>query len=129
MSVKVKELLEQEIVDELEALSKNEEYTVSIDDTIRLMEKKIEMDRLEQDRLDKEASRKLEEDLKLKEMAENKKDRIWKNCLTIGTFILSMGGYIWANVDSKNFEKGFTHTTEAGRKSTGKLLGLLDRFK
>ena len=88
-----------------------------------------EMERMEQERLDKEASRKLEEDLKLKELAENKKDRIWKNAITIGTCLLYTGVTIWANIDSKNFEKDFTHTTEPGRTSTRRLLGLLDKFK
>lgn len=129
MSVKVKELLEEEIVNQIEALGNAEEYTVSVDDTVRLMDKMIEMERLEQDRLDKEKSRRLEEDLKLKEMAENKKDRLWKNALTIGTFVIGTGVTIWANIDSKKFEEGFTHTTEAGRTSTRKLLGFLDKFK
>ena len=129
MGVKVEELLEQVIVNQLEALDNADEYTVSVEDVVRLMEKKNEMERIEQDRLDKEASRKIEEDLKLKELAENKKHRLWNNAITIGTCLLYTGVTIWANIDSKNFEKDFTHTTEPGRTSTRRLLGLLDKFK
>lgn len=129
MSVEVKELLEKEIVSQIEALDDAEEYTVSVDDTVRLMDKLIEMERLEQDRLDKEKSRRLEEDLKLKEIAESKKDRLWKNALSIGTFAIGTVVTIWAYVDSKEFERGFTQTTEAGRTSTRNILGFLNKFK
>lgn len=133
MSVKVKELLEQEIESQIEALDDieygSDQHSACVGDTVRLLEKLNEMNRIEQDHIDKEESRKLEEDLKLKEMAENKKDRLWKNVLTAGTFVVSAGITIWGYVDSKRFEQGFTHTTEAGRTSTRKLLGLLDKFK
>ena len=129
MGVKVEELLEQVIVSQMEALDAAEEYTVSVDDTIRLMEKRNEMERLKQDRLDKEASRKMEEDLRLKELAERKKDRQWKTALTIGTALLTTGVGIWGHISTMDFERNYTKTTEAGRTSTRNILGFLPKFK
>ena len=51
---------------------------------------------------------------------------------TVGSWILfiaTTGVTIWANKDSKRFEEGYTHTTEAGKSSTRNLLNLMDKFK
>ena len=68
-------------------------------------------------------------DIEEKKNEVEKKDKFIKNAISVGTSVLYVGVTIWANVSSKRFEQGFTHTTEAGRNSTRKLLGLLDRFK
>lgn len=58
-----------------------------------------------------------------------KKENLFKHLMTGTMFVLSLGVTIWANLDSKAFETENTHTTEAGRASTRRLLSLLDRFK
>lgn len=55
--------------------------------------------------------------------------RKMKDILTTVCFVIGTGVSIWANIDSKRFEQGFTHTTDAGRNSTKKLLNLADKIK
>lgn len=74
---------------------------------------------IEERRLDIE-ERKVENDRKL---------GLIRNALTFATFVGSVGVTIWANIDSKRFEQGFTHTTDAGRSSSRSLLNLLDKLK
>lgn len=62
-------------------------------------------------------------------LENDKKGNLVRNVLTGAMFVLSTGVTIWANIDAKKFEGAFTHTTEAGRNSTRKLLSLLDKIK
>lgn len=129
----VKELLTDELERQLGSLEDlplgSQEYHQAIVDTSILLDKHNDMEKIELDRQEKTKSREQEKDLKNKEMKEERFDRIVKNVITVMTFGVSLGVTIWANVDSKKFEQGFTQTTEAGRSSTRKLLGLLDKFK
>ncbi len=129
----VKELVTDELERQLGSLEDlefgSQEYHQAIVDTSILLDKHNDIERIEIDRHEKTKSREQEKDLKEKEMKDERLERIVKNTITVGTFIISLGVTIWANVDSKRFEQGFTQTTEAGRNSTRKLLSLLDRFK
>lgn len=129
----VKKLLIDEIESQLGTLEDlpfgSPQYHQGVVDTSTLLDKYNDMERIELERQEKAKSREQEKDLKDKEMKEERIDRIVKNALTVVTFGISLGVTIWANVDSKNFEMGYTQTTEAGRSSTRKLLGLLDKFK
>lgn len=129
----VKELLTDELERQLGSLEDlplgSQEYHQAIVDTSILLDKHNDMEKIELDRQEKVKSREHEKDLKDKEMKDERKDRIVRHAITLLTFGVSLGVTIWANVDSKKFEQGFTQTTEAGRNSTRKLLNLLDRFK
>lgn len=105
------------------------EYHQAMVDTSILIDKCNDMERIELERQEKAKSREQEKDFKTKEMREERIDRIVKHTITVLTFGISLGVTIWANKDSKNFEMGYTQTTEAGKTSTRKLLTLLDKFK
>lgn len=94
-----------DIVDRLNELEKikNEKRKLDIE------EKKIEVENARLDRSDKAD--------------------LFKNVMTGVTFVASLAVTVWGYVDSKRFEQGYTHTTEAGRASTRKLLSFLDRVK
>lgn len=65
-----------------------------------------------------------------RERNENeKKDRLIKTAVGVGTFVLGTAVTIWGYVDSKHFEQGYTHTTNAGRESTRSLLNIMNKFK
>ena len=61
MSVKVKELLEQEIESQIKALDDieygSDQHSACVGDTVKLLEKLNEMNRIEQDHIDKEEIR------------------------------------------------------------------------
>lgn len=125
MNVKV--LLEKEINGNFEALEEikeinSVEYGKATDNTVKLLDKFIAIEKLENDRLDKLASREEEYDLKLKQMNDEKKDRIVKNVLTgvsiVGGFVIT----VWGTVKSIKFEETGTITTIMGRGFIQKLL-------
>lgn len=123
----VKNMLEEEIKGNLEALGgmeaiNSEEYEKATNNTVKLMDRLIEIEKIENDHLDKLASRQEENDLKMKQMDDEKKDRIVKNALTgvsiVGGFALT----IWGTVKSIKFEETGTITTIMGRGFIQKLL-------
>lgn len=67
-------------------------------------------------------------DIERERIEADRRDR--RNQIIINSlmFIISTGVTIWANIDSKNFERTDVHTTEAGKASTRKLLSFMDRF-
>ena len=92
------------------------------------------VDRLgESQKLDHEAKRLDIEEARLKveaqRLSDEKKDRMIKNAIVIGTNVLFLGVTIWANIDSKRFEQGYTHTTESGKNSSRTLVSLWNKIK
>jgi exonuclease III len=128
----IESVLKDEILNELESVRKMElgsDQHVKTVGTVNSM-----VDRLsESQKLDNEKKRlEIEERKSLIEAARlesEKKDRNVKNVITIGTTLLYTGVMIWANIDSKRFEQGYTHTTEAGKSSSRALLNLLSKNK
>lgn len=60
---------------------------------------------------------------------DEKRDRLIKNIITGAAFVITTGVTIWANVDSKKFERTDTHTTDAGKASTRRLLNFNDKWR
>lgn len=80
------------------------------------------VDRLNEMKKIENENRKL--DLEEEKLKSDKKDHLVRDIITVGLNVLFVGVTIWANVDSKRFEQGFTHTTEAGKSSSRTLLNL-----
>lgn len=122
----VKRLLNEEIVSEIENLNKvplgSEEHKIAADALAKLLDKSIEMDKLDLEYQDKADSREAANDLKRIEIEEEKKDRRVKNVLTgvsvVGGFVVT----IWGAIKSFEFEKTGTITTIMGRGFIQKLL-------
>lgn len=122
----------EEVMNELGEISKmelgSEEHVKSAQVVNGMVDRLHESKKLENETL------KLELEAKRLEVEEEKNrneknNNVVKNVITGVTFVGSVVVAVWANLDSKKFEMGFTHTTEAGRASTRKLLGFLDKFK
>lgn len=117
--------LHEELVAEFEELSGMEvgsdQYKTTVDGIAKLMDKAIEMERLDQEDKDKTETRDREYELKLKQMAEDRKDRLVKNGLTaasiFGGFVLT----VWGALKSWKFEETGTVTSSAGRKFINNL--------
>ena len=122
----VKHLLNEEIVSEIENLNKvplgSEEHKIAADALAKLLDKSIEMDKLDLEYQDKADSREAANDLKRIEIEEEKKDRRVKNVLTGVSVIGGFAVTIWGAIKSLEFEKTGTITTIMGRGFIQKLL-------
>lgn len=122
----VKDLLKVELESQFGSLAEldygSTEHKLAVEDTAKLLDKYNDMVRIELDHQDKIESRKMEKDLKLKELGEEKKDHLIKNCLTAGTAIGGGILTVWGIVKSLEFEEKGTITTIVGRGLFNKIL-------
>ena len=124
--MKNKTLLETEIQDQLEALGDLEvgtdEHKSAVDDVTKLLDRFIEMERLEAEAEEKFCARENEHGLKLQQMAEDRKDRWVKNGIAIGGIVIPTIITVWGTLKSLKFEETGTVTTIMGRGFINKLL-------
>lgn len=122
----VKTLLRDEIQSELGELKKMEvgtdEYDKAINGITKLMDRAIEMDKLDIEERNKIDA--LEADIYYKktQLEEEKKDRWFKNCIAVAGIIIPSVITIWGTKKSIEFEKEGTFTTIMGRGFIQKLL-------
>ncbi len=118
--------LHEEISAEFEDLKKmqlgGDEYKATVDGLTKLMDRAIEIERFEQESQDKAEAREQESKLKLKQMREDKIDRIVKNILTVASIAVPTAVTIWGTQKSFEFEQEGTITTIMGRGFINKLL-------
>lgn len=124
--MRIDTLLQQEIEKELGELSKielgTEKYESTVNGVTKLMDRAIEIKKIDVDRLDKAEIRDMDNELKLKQMADEKKDRFWKNILTGLGIAIPTGATIWGTLKTLKFEEEGTVTTIMGRGFINKLL-------
>ena len=117
----IDELLREEIQEELEALKDmdkgTDEYKTTVDGVVKLTDRVIEFKKLDVE-CQKDAN---ENDIKLKQMDEDKKDRLIKNCMTAASIGLPIALTIWGTYKTFEFEKEGTITTMMGRGFINKL--------
>lgn len=122
----VKTLLRDEIESEIEALKDvemgSEPYKTSVDGLSKLLDKYNEMDKTELEYQDRFDSREAEQELKMKQLEDERKDRNVKNVITVLTAIGGAGLTIWGTIKSIKFEETGSITTIMGRGFINKLL-------
>ena len=125
-SVNIETLLYEEIDTEFDKLSKlepgTEQHKAAADTLAKLMDRAIEIDKVESERMDKEAIRKSEQILKEQQLKDEKKDRVVKNIIGAAGVVLPLIVTIWGTKVSLNFEKEGTFTTIMGRGFIQKLI-------
>lgn len=125
----MKEKLKAEIVGDLGLMEDmnitSDEYKTSAEIVSKLMDRAIELDRLDIEREKMAASQKIEVDLKQQQMKEERIDRIVKNILTGVSIVGGFGLTVWGTYKTLKFEETGTITTSAGRKFSGKLFSWL----
>lgn len=99
-----------------------ESYKALVDGVTKLTDRAIAIDRFNAEVEEKAATQKFENELRLKQMKEERIDRIVKNCLTAAGIILPIGITVWGTKASFEFEKEGTVTTIMGRGFINKLL-------
>ena len=118
----IENLMDVEISDEFGKLSNmeagSEPYVKTVDGLTKLMDRAIEMKKLEI-----EVENKQKDDLfKESQVKEERKDRLIKNCLTCASIVTGVGLTVWGTLKSLKFEETGTVTTIVGRGFINKLL-------
>lgn len=122
----VKALLDDEIRDEIENLGKvqlgSDEHKIAADALTKLLDKSIEMNKLDLEYQERYEAREAENELKQKQIADEKKDRAVKNVMTgvsiIGGFALT----IWGTCKTLKFEETGVLTSLVSKGFIQKLL-------
>ena len=124
--VNVQSVIEGIIVDELNELSEMEvgtdKYRTTVDGISKLMDKAIELNKFNAEFYEKVEARKKDDEIKEKQMKEDKKDRLIKNCITGAGIVLPLVVTVWGTLKSLKFEEEGTITTAIGRGFINKLL-------
>lgn len=124
----VRSNLVEEFESELEELGKMEvgtdTYKTTVDGVTKLADRIIEIDKIEKEHSVQIDTQEQEYAIKAQQLKDEKKDRLIKNCITIGTFIGGVLVYGLAFIASTNFEREGTLTTEGGKSSLRQLLKL-----
>ena len=123
--MRMEELLKQEICEDLENLHDvdfgSDEYKSGIDGLTKLIDRDIELRRLELERQEKVEDRKVDNDFKLKQMRDTRIDRIIGYVVNVAGIVIPVVVTIWGTKVSLKFEEEGTITTTAGRNFFGKL--------
>lgn len=119
MTTSNKTLLRDEFRSEMEELGKievgSERYKVAVDGITKLADRLIEIDKIDQDRQERIENREIETDLRMQQMAEERRDRRVKNLISaIGTGG-GIGLAVWGTITSLKFDKEDIISTTLGR--------------
>lgn len=121
----IENLLYDEIETDFEKLRKDdlepEKRKATVDELAKLMDRAIEMKRLENESKDKAEARLSEQAVELQKLEEDKKDRIVRNIIGGAGVILPLLVTIWGTKVSMEFEKEDSFTTIAGRNFVSNL--------
>ena len=143
MENNIKTLLDEEISNELNALGElemgSEAYKTTVEGIAKLMDKKIEIEKLDRDEEAKKKDYELEskkvdsdvaykaksneiEEKKLEQITNEKKDQIFKNGIAIASIVVPSLITIWGTFKTLKFEETGTVTTIMGRGFVNKLI-------
>ena len=115
----IENLIDEELETEIESLEGmslgTEEYKVTVDGIGKLLDRSIELKKLEIETDEKIKTREFEQDLKIKQMEADKKDRFWKNVLTTLGIAIPAGCGIWGGIQNLKFEETGSFTALSGR--------------
>ena len=124
--MKIETLLHEEIQDEFKNLKEmelgTEDYKTTVDGLVKLVDRAIEIDKLNIDAQDKIDSREIEVDLKQQQINDDKQDRKIRNAIAIAGIVIPTIVTVWGTFKSLKFEKEGTVTTIMGRGFIQKLL-------
>lgn len=122
----IEHLLYDEMETEFEKLRDKEpgsdEHKAIVDELVKLMDRAIEMEKVNNDCLDKTEVRENEQELKKQQFEDEKRDRLIKNIISVAGIALPLIVTIWGTKVSLKFEEEGTFTTIMGRGFINKLL-------
>ena len=122
----IEHLLYDEMETEFEKLRDKEpgsdEHKAIVDEIVKLMDRAIEMEKVNNDCTDKTEIRENEQALKKQQFEDEKRDRFIKNIISVAGIALPLLVTIWGTKVSLKFEEQGTFTTIMGRGFINKLL-------
>ena len=123
--MKNEQLLHDEIASSFEVLKELEvgtdEYKAAVDGLTKLMDRAIEIDKMNLEAEEKVWARESEVEIKKQQLKDERVDRMVKNGLTGVSVIGGLGVTIWGALKSWKFEETGTVTSAAGREFIKKL--------
>ena len=124
--MKIETLLHEEIESEFECLDSlevgTEQYKVTVDGIDKLVDRAIEIDKLNLEAEEKAKNREKDSEFKQQQMEEEKKDRLIRNCISAAGVVIPSLLTIWGTLKTFKFEQEGTVTTIIGRGFINKLL-------
>ena len=124
--MKFEHLLKEEIVSEVESLGKlelgTEQYKTTVDGVTKLVDRALEIEKIDIEAEERERSREIETNLKIQQIEDDRKDRKVKNGIAIGSTLLGVAVTVWGTLKTLKFEEEGTVTTLVGRGFINKLL-------
>ena len=124
--MKNEQLLHDEIQNEFESLKDfevgTEEYKATVDGLVKLVDRAIEIDKLNLEAEEKAKNREKDYGFKLQQMEEERKDRLIRNCISTAGIVIPSLLTIWGTLKTLKFEQEGTVTTIIGRGFINKLL-------
>ena len=118
-------LLDDVIVNELKNLKdtkgETDEYKATVECVTKLMDRSIEIKKLTFDQTNKLSRQVIDDQAKVKQDEEDRKDRLIKNCISIAGIVIPALITIWGTLKSLKFEQDGTVTSMAGRAFVSRL--------
>ena len=122
----IETLLNDEIKSELDLLKDMEvgsdDYKMTVDGLVKLMDRAIEIEKINIEHEEKSSDREADTDIKLAQMEEDKKDRFVRNLISVAGILIPTAVTIWGTFKTLKFEQEGTVTTIMGRGFINKLL-------
>lgn len=122
----IETLLHEEIENEFEILGDmavgSDEYETTVNGLTKLCDRAIELEKFKTEHEFKREQQSVEDDLKIEQLKDEKRDRFVKNSLTAAGIIVPAAITIWGTIKSIKFEETGTITTIMGRGFIQKLL-------
>ena len=123
--MEIEQLLHDEIVDELGGLNTlelgSDKYRVTTEGIVKLMDRAIEMDKLNKELDERQANRNEDLELKYRQIDAEIRDRKIKNVITVAISGVGTIVTIWGTLKTLKFEEIGTVTTMAGRNFINNL--------
>ena len=121
--------VEKKLLDELEAEFEDlkdvpmgtEEYKISVDGLTKLVDRAIEINKLNSEFDARHDEHEIEMEMKVKQFEEEKKDRKWKNGISVAGIVVPIVVTVWGTLKTLKFEETGTVTTNAGRSFMNRL--------
>ena len=115
----IRNVLEEEIEMEFNELKSmnlgSDEHVETTNNVLKLVDRVIELEKMDADIDNKAESREVEAELKRELMNSEKKDKIVKNGLTLAGIVVPVCVTIWGTLKSLKFEETGTITTLSGK--------------
>ena len=123
--MKNENMLHEEIQNEFEELKNidvgSDKYKTAVDGLTKLMDRAIEIDKLDVGAEERRDTRDVDAELKQEQLEADVKDRKVRNAISLAGIVIPTAVTIWGTLKSLKFEETGTITTNAGRNFINRI--------